>query len=257
MPFPIRRAKQQLQGANMDQPNLPRQLAEAFKGKQRKATIILLTSPVLCAIWWYFGRFPFYRRFLADHFVLWDDPGATGAIYMFLCAFLILGLIPALIVKLLWKERLRDYGVQLGNWRLALGSLAVMAPLWLVSTYIGSRQEPVLNWYPMNPSAGTSAGMFLLHACTYAVFYLGFEFHFRGYVQFGLRESVGQTNAILIGVLMTVLIHLGKPIPSEAFGALFAGLLWGVLDFRAKSLLPGLLQHFFLGLTLDLWICFG
>lgn len=241
----------------MDHPSPLQEVAGAFEGKQRKATVILLTSPFLCAVWWYFGRFPFYRRFLADHFVLWNDPAATGALYTFFCALVILGLFPALIVKLLWKERLRDYGVQLGNWRMALGWFAAMAPLWLVSTYVGSHQKPVLDWYPMNPLAGTSAPMFLLHACSYAVFYLGYEFHFRGYVQFGLRESIGPTNAILVQVLMTVLIHLGKPIPSEAFGAMFCGLLWGALNFRAKSLLPGLLQHFLLGVSLDLWICFG
>jgi len=233
------------------------EIAEALEGKQRRATAILLISPLLCATWYYFGRFRFYHRFLADQFALWNDPGATGAIYMFVCAFVILGLVPALIIKLLWKQRLSDYGLQLGNWRLALFWLAGMAPLLLLSTFIGSRQKPVLEWYPINPLAAHSPQMFLLHVCTYAMFYLGYEFHFRGFVQFGLKDSLGPTNAILIQALMTLMIHLGKPIPSEAFGALFAGLFWGVLDFRAKSLLPGLLQHFFLGLSLDLWICFG
>ncbi|HID77182.1 MAG TPA: hypothetical protein EYP56_14455 [Planctomycetaceae bacterium] len=239
----------------MDQTEPFRPLPDAWQGKQRKPTIILISSALLCTTWRYFGRFPFYQQHLAPHLTMLGDPGAVGAVYTFFWSFLLLGLVPALIVKFVFREKLADYGVRLGNWRIALGWLALMAPVWLVAAHLGSTNPHVVQWYPINRSAGQSPAMFGFHALTYLIFYMGYEFHFRGYVQFGLRESVGEMNALLIQVVMTVLIHTGKPLPNEAFGSMFAGMLWGVLNFRARSLLPGLLQHFLLGISLDLFIC--
>jgi membrane protease YdiL (CAAX protease family) len=175
---------------------------------------------------------------------------------MFSCAFLLLGLVPAGIVKLVFKEKLAGYGVQWGNWRLAVLSFLVLAPLWLLLTYVGSRSPGVGAWYPLNKSAGDSPAMFGLHAVTFLVFYLGYEFHFRGYLQFGLKEAMGDVNAMLVGVMGTVLIHTGKPLPGETFGAFLMGMLWGVLVFRSRTLLTSLLQHALLGLSLDFYLCY-
>ena len=35
------------------------------------------------------------------------------------------------------------------------------------------------------------------------------------------------------------------------------GILWGLLAFRTRSLLSGLMQHFLLGLAVDWFLCFG
>ncbi|MCX7428481.1 MAG: CPBP family glutamic-type intramembrane protease, partial [Planctomycetia bacterium] len=66
----------------------------------------------------------------------------------------------------------------------------------------------------------------------------------------------GDANAVLVQVLASTLLHIGKP-GSEAFGAIFGGLLWGVLVYRTRSLLSGLVQHALLGLSLDWFLCYG
>ncbi|MEE8452049.1 MAG: CPBP family intramembrane glutamic endopeptidase [Thermoguttaceae bacterium] len=109
--------------------------------------------------------------------------------------------------------------------------------------------------YPVNKSAANSPAMFGLHACTYALFYPGWEFHFRGFLQFGLRGRLGLINAILIQVMASSLLHIGKP-PAETFAAIGGGVVWGVIAHRTQSLLPGLLQHFLLGIALDYFICY-
>ncbi len=229
----------------------------AFQGRQRKPTVILMSSALLCAFWWYFGRADFYDAHLASRFALWDDPGATRAFYMFTAGFLLLGAVPATIVKLVFQERLADYGVQLGNLRATGFWTLVLAPLWLVLAFVGSRNPDAVAFYPLNYSAGSSPAMFALHALASAVFFAGFEFFFRGYLQFGLRDSVGQINALLIQVLATVLLTMGKPVPNEAFGAMFAGIVLGFVAYRTRSLLSSLIQHCLLGITLDLLISLG
>lgn len=235
---------------------------KAYQGKQFKATLILISSPLLCAAWWHFGRFDFYNAHLKSYFALAGDTDLTAAIYMFSCAFVLLGLVPAAIVKFVFREKLADYGVRLGNWRVAVYSFLVLAPVWLVLTYFSSRHlaaspnPEVARWYPINKSAGDSPVMFGFHAVTFLVFYLGYEFHFRGYLQFGLKETMGDVNAMLVAVMGTVLIHTGKPIPGETFGAWLLGMIWGILVFRSKSLLTSLSQHFLLGLSLDFFLCY-
>jgi len=227
-----------------------------YRGEQRKPTIILLSSLLLSLVWWYFGRFPFYENHLATRFVLFHDPAATAALYTFLSCFFLLGIVPALIVKFVFRERLADYGVQLGNrWR-TVGSFLVFAPLFLLLAYVGSRQAGVSAIYPLNKSAGSSALLFAFHACTYLLFFAGMEFHYRGFVQFGLRKSFGETSAFWIQVVMSVLILTSKP-ANEAFGAIWCGILWGILAFRNRSLVSGLLQRFVLGIALDYFVCLG
>ena len=109
--------------------------------------------------------------------------------------------------------------------------------------------------YPINRHAGISPWMFGYHGCTYAIFYLGWEFHFRGFLQFGLRDKLGDGNALLVQVMASSLLHIGKPC-LETYGAILGGLVWGIVAFRTRSLLSGLLQHFLLGITLDWFICY-
>lgn len=227
-----------------------------YRGEQFKPTVVLLSSLLLSLAWWYFGRFPFYEKHLQSHWVLFGDSAATSAAYTFVSGFLLLGAVPALIVKFIFRERLSRYGIQLGNRARTLGSLLVFAPLFMVLGYLGSRQPGVSEIYPLNRSAGGSAWMFAFHAGTYLLFWAGMEFHYRGFVQFGLRQSLGDINALWIQLALSVLILTSKP-ANEAFGALWCGMLWGVLAFRNNSLLSGLLQRCALAMSLDCFLCFG
>ena len=98
--------------------------------------------------------------------------------------------------------------------------------------------------------------MFAVHTATLFAYYVGWEFFFRGFMLFGLRETVGDANAVLIQAMASALLHIGSP-ASEAFGAILGGVLWGMLALRTRSIWSGLAQHFLLGWTLDWSICFG
>lgn len=226
-----------------------------FQGEQLKPTVILLSSLVLSLVWWHFGRFPFYDAHLAGRWDMVDDR-TMRAVYTFVNCFVLLGVIPAMIVKLVFGENLADYGVQWGiRWRTAR-SFLMFAPVFVVAGYLGAHSPNVTDVYPIDRGAGDSAGRFVLHVATYVFLYMGFEFHYRGFVQFGLRESLGEVNAVLVQVATSVLIHLGKP-AGETFGSLLCGILWGIIAFRTRSILSGMLQHFLLGVTLDFFVCFG
>ena len=109
--------------------------------------------------------------------------------------------------------------------------------------------------YPLNKGAGTSTHTFALHAATYLFFYLGWEFYFRGFLQFGLRTALGDWHAILIQTALSCILHIGKP-SGEIYSSILGALLWGIVAFRARSLLFIVLLHWLLGVSLDFFICY-
>ena len=228
---------------------------DAYRGRQFKPTIILLSSLLLTLVWWYFGRFRFYDAHLAVRLDRWFDARTMRAVYTYVNCFLLLGVVPAGIVKLVFREKLSDYGVQLGDWRRWLPAFLLLAPLFVAAAYAGSRMPKLVDYYPVDRGAGDCYAAFGLHAATYLLLYMAFEFHYRGYVQFGLRDSLGPINALLVQVTTWTLIHLDVAKPAnETFGAIMCGFLWGIIAFRTRSILCGLLLHFLLGISLDLFI---
>ena len=225
---------------------------EAVRGPQRKPTLILLSSTVLMLVWWYFGSPQFLARWFAT---ARDDGRAAGAIGSFLAGFVLLGVIPAALVRFVFGERLADYGVGCGSPGRTWRNVATLAPLFLLVAFGGSTDPALLAKFPINPRAGESAAMFAVHAATYLLYYIGWEFHFRGFLLCGLRPSIGDTGAILVGTMASALLHLGSP-AAETFGAVSAGVLWGAIALWTRSLVPGLAQHFLLGIALDAFICF-
>lgn len=230
-------------------------LASAFRGEQFKPTLILAVAPVLMIAWKYFADPKYLAEAIPAAWVLWGDRATSGAVYSFLAGFCLLGLAPAILVRFVFRERLARYGVQIGNKVRTARAILVLCPAFVLAGYVASTDPAIQACYPLNPGAGKSPQMFAIHAVAYLMFYLGWEFHFRGFLQLGLRERLGDVNALLVQVLASGLLHIGRP-ASEAFLSLLAGVLWGVLVIRTRSLLAGLTQHYLLGISLD-WFLVG
>ncbi|TWU00965.1 CPBP family intramembrane glutamic endopeptidase [Stieleria varia] len=240
-------------------------LASTARDPKFRPTVILLVATPLMMCWRYYGS----RDYFAEHITQWMPaqmvpadwmPGGTdlqhaAAVFQFLTCFALLGLIPALILRCGYRERLRDYGLCVGDPRKTALSLLILSPVFLVAGYLGSQDPEVAQAFPINPRAGDSAGMFVMHGATYLLFYLGWEFCFRGFLLFGLRDSLGDANAILVQTMASTLLHIGGP-AAEAFGAILGGILWGWLALWSRSLLSGLAQHYLLGISLDYFLCF-
>jgi len=227
-----------------------------FSGEARKPTLILLLAPLLLTTFKYYGSKAFYLSELADKFVLFNDAARTAELWHFGSAFLLMGVLPALVVKLVFRESLADYGVQRGDTGFSLKALLVLLPVMVALTYPNARAPEFMAEYPFDRGAGNSSAAFISHAGTYLLYYLGWEFFFRGFMQFGLRDALGDWNAILVQTLTSCLIHIGKP-AGETYGAIVAGLLWGLIVFRTRSLWAVLVMHWALGVSLDFFICFA
>ena len=227
-----------------------------LSGEARKPTVILLLAPLLLTTFKYYGSTSFYLSELADKCVLFNDAARTAELWHFSSAFLLMGVLPALVVKWVFKESLADYGVQRGDAGFSLKALLVLLPVMVALTYPNARVPQFMAEYPFDRGAGSSSAAFISHAGTYLLYYVGWEFFFRGFMQFGLSGALGDGNAILVQTLASCLIHIGKP-AGEIYGAIVAGLLWGFIVFRTRSLWAVLVMHWALGVSLDFFICFA
>ena len=230
-------------------------LAGLFSGENRKPTLILLLTPVLLTVFKYYGSKAFYLENLQP-IVGGANPDWSAALYVFASSFVLFGLLPAAIIRFFFHESLSDYGVRWGDWSFGWKALLVLGIVYAASAYPSASMPDFLAEYPVYRNAGSSAQTFMLHALSYLFFYLGWEMYFRGFMQFGLRPVLGDWNAILVQVLASCLVHIGKP-AGETFSSILGGLIWGVLAFRTRSIVYGTATHWILGVSLDAFIVFS
>jgi membrane protease YdiL (CAAX protease family) len=107
-----------------------------------------------------------------------------------------------------------------------------------------------------NLSGELSYKLFLVHVFLYAGYYWGWEFMFRGFMQHGLSAKCGIGIAILSQTIPSVMLHFGHP-TGEVLGSICAGLAWGYLAYRSRSILSGFAQHTILGVVLDWKLIYG
>lgn len=228
-------------------------LRQLLAAEYRKPTAVVLIATFLSVSFKIYGSKSFYLRSLSAGSVTAGDAQFTAALFTFASAFFLLGVVPLLVVKLIFREPLSAYGVGIGDFAFGCKAVAVIAPIMILLAYSSASLPEFRAEYPLNPLAGESTGQFLQHAVFYLFFYLGWEFCFRGFVQFGLRDAMGDWNAVLVQTGLSCLLHIGKP-SGEIYGAIVGGLVWGIVAFRSRSLLAPILTHWLLGLSLDFFI---
>ncbi|MDR2641878.1 MAG: CPBP family intramembrane metalloprotease [Planctomycetaceae bacterium] len=172
-------------------------------------------------------------------------------------AFILFGIIPILIVKFVFHENLSDYGLRIGEVVRTFRSFCIAFPLVTVIAIMAGNSDLFHNVYPFNfglrrcnLSDELSYEIFLIHAFLYLGYYFGWEFMFRGFMQHGLSTKCGIGIAILMQTITSVMLHFGHP-TGEIFGSICAGLAWGYLAYRSRSILSGFAQHATLGIVLD------
>lgn len=161
-------------------------------------------------------------------------------------------IIPMVFVKFVFKENLRDYGFRLGNLRkdysIYLIMLCIMLPLvyWMSTTKSFQLRYP---FYTMSQGEHLYPN-FWRWECLYFLQFVGVEFFFRGFMLHGTKRQMG-FYSILFMVIPYCMIHFGKPM-AESIAAIMAGVALGVLSLKSKSIVPGILIHFSVAITMDL-----
>ena len=134
--------------------------------------------------------------------------------------------------------------------------LPLVATLWLLAIVPLFAATGVSAFQNTNPWPGVWAGASLANLAIWlavsVLYYLAFEFFYRGFLLGIAADRFGITAGIWLQALAATLIHVGKPLPLLVL-ALPASLLLGVFAVRSRSLLYPLLLHWLIGATTDVF----
>jgi membrane protease YdiL (CAAX protease family) len=158
-------------------------------------------------------------------------------------------IIPALVVKLVFKARLRDYGLRPAGARnyLWLWGLCYL-PMAAIIVVVSLRGD-FASYYPFYHQARRSWFDLVSWELLYAAQFFSLEFFFRGFFLNACKHAMG-SYAIFAMAVPYCMIHYGKPWP-EAMSAIFAGIFLGTLAFKSGSIWVGFLIHESVALTMD------
>jgi membrane protease YdiL (CAAX protease family) len=229
---------------------LARGIGDTFDGLDAGAFVIVTVGCAALLLSRYHGTVGSYHRIFGRAFAGWPLEPVYDHVFWFVASLLCYGVLPVIAVLLLPGERLRTYGIGLGDWRLGLKVAgffyAVMLPIVLVI----SRSESFAHTYPLDRDALRSWSHFWLYEPGYWTYFIAWEFLFRGFLLFGLHRRMGN-HAIWVQLMPFVLMHTGKP-EIEAFASIVAGVALCVLALRTRSFWYGALLHAAVAGTMDL-----
>jgi membrane protease YdiL (CAAX protease family) len=159
--------------------------------------------------------------------------------------------IPALVIRLVLKERIRDYGVKLTGafaafWVYGI-MLAVVLPL-VVCVSADLHFQATYPFYPVPPGEPLWPN-FWRWEVLYALQFLALEFFFRGFMVHGLRHRFG-IYSVFVMMVPYCMIHFGKPV-QETFAAIVAGLALGFMSLKTRSIWMGAILHVSVALSMD------
>lgn len=184
-------------------------------------------------------------------FSTWPHPDLYPRLYWAGFKLINYGVIPAICIKLVLRERIVDHGLSFHKsgktWLLYFAMLALVVPM----AYAVSFSPAFLATYPKYAAAGRSWTQFLLWEAGYGFQFFMLEFFFRGFLLFALARYLGPV-AIFIAIVPYAMIHFGKPL-AETLGSVLAGIALGTIALRTRSIYGGVLVHCGVAWSMDLF----
>lgn len=168
-------------------------------------------------------------------------------------AVLLLGLIPAALACWWTGLRAAELGLGLGRWREGIVWLAIGIPLAVAAGKIGSLSPEMAAVYPLDPALDGRPERFVPYALLQFLYYGPWEVLFRGVLLFGLKDRLGSGAANALQTAVSATAHFGRPL-TETFAAVPAGLVFGWIGLRVRSVWYVAVIHWLAGVSLDAFL---
>jgi hypothetical protein len=225
---------------------------EILNSLDRKVVVVFLSVAVLQTISWYITSRRFFRANIFPSNSFETNIYLYEYLYWFVSDFVTFFVLPFIVIRYLFKEKISDFGLRAGDWRTGLKISAIFFLVMLPLIWVASSSPAFTTKYPHLLSVREVWDKFFIYELGMLIYMFGWEFIWRGFMLFGLEAKFGY-YAILIQMIPFVILHNGKPI-LETFGAILGGIALGILAFRTRSFLYGVIVHMGIMFTIDL-IC--
>lgn len=175
----------------------------------------------------------------------------TRLCYWSVWQFFVYVVVPLLVVKLVLRQRWRDYGLKFRGmfnyWWVYLGMYLTILPLVLLV----STTESFRRTYPFYHLGADESlwPRFWIWQIFYSLQFISLEIFFRGFIVHGTKRRLG-IYSIFVMMIPYCMIHFGKPLP-ETIGAIIAGIVLGFMSLKTRSVWLGAASHISVALTMD------
>jgi len=197
----------------------------------------------------------------------------------FLLSFALLGVAPAILAAV-FRETPDSLGLSIKTKALRSPLFWLLVPIAVLAGAIGALSPDLGSYYPysrdlIDRTREAGIGKLLGHYAAYFfLYYVPWEFFFRGFLLFpfalAAERALGAAGAVaasgsaavpdgarpilaalvLFQTIPSTMLHFGHPI-SELAGAVFAGIGFGILAWKTRSIVPGLILHAAIGFGTD------
>ncbi len=237
----------------MTQLKLKSEIKELFnriKELDRRVVIVFLAVAVLQTISFYFTQRRFFRENLFEHFQNFSDPYLLEYLYWFVGDFFTFFILGIIIIKFGFREKLSDFGLQIGDAKTGLSISVIFISVMIVLIWFVSATPDFAQKYPHLSGAKSDWNTLLIYEAGMLLYMFAWEFIWRGFMLFGLEKKFGN-YAVLMQMIPFVILHNGKPF-LETFGAIFGGIALGILALRTRSIYYCVVTHIGVMFSIDL-----
>jgi len=227
-----------------------RRFLEIIRTMDRKVIIIFLSVAILQTISWYYTSRNFFRINFFPYYQNNSDVFLYEYLYWFIGDFFTYFILSIIVIKFILKENLRNYGLQVGDYRTGLALSAIFFLVMIPAIWFFSAEPDFSEKYPHLLSTRNNYKEFFIYELGMMLYMISWEFIWRGFMLFGLKEKFGYYS-VMIQMIPFVILHNGKP-AAETFGAIAGGIALGVLALRTNSILYCVITHMGIMFTIDL-----
>jgi uncharacterized protein len=218
-------------------------LKNEIKKLDFKVTYIFISVAVITFISIVFASPNFYY----DHI---GRDRLMSRIYWFLADGGIMFILPVISIKYFLKGKLSDYGFRLGDKNFGIITLVLFLVVMIPIVWIVSASDKFAEAYPQGGSElKENLNLFVIYELCVMVYMLGWEFFWRGYMLFGLKEKFGYYS-VFIQMIPFFILHKGKP-EIELFASILAGIILGIQALRSNSFIYSWILHWLVMLSID------
>jgi len=154
--------------------------------------------------------------------------------------------LPILTIVLILRKNPLDFGLRPGNVKVCGFYVVITVIVAVPILYFSSRNSALARYYTVSNFNFATYGMQTI------IYLLAWEYIFRGFLLFGLKDKFKDAS-ILMQMVPFVLLHLGKP-EIETLSTIIMGIYFGWMAYRGNSFWPAFIIHVFINISFVVFV---
>ena len=232
-------------------------IEETYKKEKdfdKKFIWVIICTVIVLILSRYFCKSANFIDWSNGFYKSWTYPDLYPKLYWAVVTGVNYLILPCIVIKFIFKEKIRDYGFHLDKKPKILLLYFMMFAIVIPLAFLASFQQSFLSKYPIYYNVGSSWIELAAWEAGYGFQFITLEFFFRGFLLFTLARYIG-AYAIFVMVIPYTMIHFSKPL-LETCGAIITGIALGTLALRTKSIYGGIIIHIAIAWSMDFFVLY-